>query len=47
MVAAVDHPLSDIFAFEDEIARTISNAMSVRMATDEPLPGGTRNVTGI
>ena len=41
---AVDHPLSDIFAFEDEIARTISNAMSVRMATDAPAPGGTRNV---
>jgi TolB-like protein/Tfp pilus assembly protein PilF len=41
---AVDHPLSDIFAFEDEIARTISNAMSVRMATDVPAAGGTRNV---
>src|SRR5439155_8227704 len=41
---AVDHPLTDIFAFEDEIARTISNAMSVRMATDAPAPGGTRNV---
>ncbi len=36
---AVDHPLSDIFAFEDEIARTISNAMSVRMATDAPALG--------
>jgi TolB-like protein/Tfp pilus assembly protein PilF len=41
---AVDHPLSDIFAFEDEIARTVSNAMSVRMATDAPALGGTRNV---
>ena len=41
---AVDHPLSDIFAFEDLIARTVSNAMSARMATDAPAPGGTRNV---
>jgi len=41
---AVDHPLTDIFAFEDEIARTISNAMSVRMATDAPALGGTRDV---
>jgi TolB-like protein/Tfp pilus assembly protein PilF len=41
---AVDHPLTDIFAFEDQIARTIANAMSVRMATDAPAPGGTRNV---
>jgi TolB-like protein/tetratricopeptide (TPR) repeat protein len=41
---AVDHPLTDIFTFEDEIARTVSNAMSVRMATDAPAAGGTRNV---
>jgi TolB-like protein len=40
----VERPLGDIFAFENEIARTVSNAMSVRMATDAPPPGGTRNV---
>jgi TolB-like protein/Tfp pilus assembly protein PilF len=41
---ALDRPLNDIFAFEDEIARTVSNALSVQMATDAPAPGGTRNV---
>jgi TolB-like protein len=40
----VERPLGDIFAFESEIARIVSNAMSVRMATDAPAPGGTRNV---
>ena len=39
----VDRQLGDIFAFETEIARTVSNALSVRMATDAPSPGGTRN----
>ena len=41
---AVDHPLKDIFALETEIARTVSSALSVQMATDAPAPGGTRNV---
>ena len=40
----VERPLGDIFAFEAEIARAVSNAMSVQMATDAPAPGGTRNV---
>lgn len=40
----VERPLGDIFAFESEIAGTVSRAMSVRMATDAPAPGGTRNV---
>jgi TolB-like protein/Flp pilus assembly protein TadD len=40
----VDHPLGDIFAFESDIAREVSSAMSVQMATDAPPPGGTRNV---
>lgn len=40
----VERRLEDIFAFESEIARTVSNALSVRMATDAPAPGGTRNV---
>lgn len=35
--------LDDIFALQSEIARTVSNALSVRMATDAPAPGGTRN----
>ena len=39
----VDWQLGDIFAFETEIARTVSNALAVRMATDAPAPGGTRN----
>jgi TolB-like protein/Tfp pilus assembly protein PilF len=40
----VERRLEDIFAFESEIAGTVSNALSVRMATDAPTPGGTRNV---
>jgi hypothetical protein len=40
----VERRLGDIFAFESEIARTVSNALSVQMATDAPAPGGTRNV---
>lgn len=41
----VDRPLGDIFAFENDVAQTVSGALSVRMATDAPLPGGTRNAT--
>src|SRR3954454_3768287 len=37
--------LEDIFSFESEIARTVSNALSVLMATDAPAPGGTRNAS--
>jgi len=40
----VDSKLADIFAFQTEIARTVSNALSVRMATADPVPGGTRDV---
>lgn len=39
-----DRSLGDIFAFESEVARNVSSALSVRMATDEPMPGGTRNI---
>ena len=39
----VDRRLDDIFAFESEIARNVANALSVRMATDAPAPGGTRD----
>ncbi|MCY7271571.1 MAG: TIR domain-containing protein, partial [Sphingomonas bacterium] len=40
----IDARLTDIFAFQTEIARTVSEALSVRMATQDPAPGGTRNV---
>ncbi len=40
----VESKLTDIFAFQTEIARIVSNALSVRMATDDPAPGGTRDV---
>ena len=39
-----DRSLGDIFAFESEIARNVSSALSVRTDTDAPVPGGTRNV---
>ena len=40
----VEQKLDDIFAFESRVARTVSNALSVQMATDAPAPGGTRDV---
>ena len=40
----IDARLTDIFAFQTEVAQTVSNALSVRMATQDPAPGGTRNV---
>jgi TolB-like protein/Tfp pilus assembly protein PilF len=40
----VDRNLTDIFAVQTEIARTVAEALSVRMATDEPAPGGTTSV---
>ena len=40
----IDAKLTDIFAFQSDVARTVSNALSVRMATQDPSPGGTRNV---
>lgn len=36
--------LTDIFAVQGEIARTVAEAMSVQVATSAPAPGGTRNV---
>ncbi len=39
-----DRKLTYIFAFQTEIARTVSNALSVQMATEDPAPGGTRNI---
>ncbi|MEO8175254.1 MAG: TIR domain-containing protein [Sphingomicrobium sp.] len=40
----VERQLHDIFAFESDVAQMVSNALSVRMATTAPAPGGTRNV---
>jgi TolB-like protein len=40
---SVDRQLDDIFAFQSEIARSVSDALSVQMATDAPTLGGTRN----
>ena len=39
----VERQLSDVFAFQSEIARNVSDALSARMATDASAPGGTRN----
>ncbi|MDQ3139265.1 MAG: tetratricopeptide repeat protein, partial [Pseudomonadota bacterium] len=41
---SIDRKLNDIFAVQNEIARTVSEALHVRIATDKPAPGGTRNV---
>ena len=40
----IDRPLTDIFAIQSEIAGLVANAMSVRLATAAPAPGGTRDV---
>jgi hypothetical protein len=40
----VDRRLDDVFQLQSDIARMVSNALAVRMATDDPAPGGTRNV---
>ena len=38
-----DRKLTDIFALQSEIARTVAEAMSVQVATTAPAPGGTSN----
>ena len=38
-----DRELTDIFALQSDIARTVAEAMSIEVATSEPAPGGTRN----
>jgi TolB-like protein/Tfp pilus assembly protein PilF len=40
----LDHRMSDIFGIEDEIARSVAEALQIRMATARPAPGGTHNV---
>jgi tetratricopeptide (TPR) repeat protein len=42
---SVDRKLTDIFAVQSEIARMVAQAMSVQVATSEPAPGGTSNVS--
>ena len=40
----VDRKISDIFAVQREIARMVARALSIRIATDQPAPGGTEDV---
>jgi TolB-like protein/tetratricopeptide (TPR) repeat protein len=40
----IDRRLTDIFAVQTDIARTVAQAMSVQVATTAPAPGGTTNV---
>jgi TolB-like protein len=41
---SIDRKISDIFAVQNEIARTVSAALQVRIATDRPALGGTSNL---
>ncbi len=40
----VDRQLTDIFAVQRDIARMVAAALSIRIATDRPAPGGTGNI---
>jgi len=40
---SVDRRLDDIFAFQSDIAQSVSDALSAKMASDAPTLGGTRN----
>lgn len=39
----VERRLDDIFSLQSEIARTVTNALSIEIATEAPVTGGTRN----
>lgn len=41
---SIDRKLTDIFAVQSDIARTVAQAMSIQVATAHPAPGGTTNV---
>lgn len=41
---SIDRPINDIFAVQAEIARMVAGALSIRIATDEPAPGGTTKI---
>jgi TolB-like protein/Tfp pilus assembly protein PilF len=38
----VDRRLNDIFALQGDVAKMVAEALSIQIATDEPLPGGTQ-----
>lgn len=40
---SIDRPINDIFGVQAEIARMVAQALSIRIATEEPAPGGTTN----
>jgi TolB-like protein/Tfp pilus assembly protein PilF len=40
----VERKLTDIFAVQQEIARMVARALSIRIATDQPAPGATGNI---
>jgi TolB-like protein/tetratricopeptide (TPR) repeat protein len=40
----VDRKMTDIFAVQGEIARMVARALSIKIATEKPPPGGTENV---
>ena len=40
---SIDRRLTDAFAVQGEIARMVARALSIQIATDKPLPGGTQN----
>ena len=40
----VDRKLADVFAVQREIARMVASALSIRIATDQPAPGGTGSI---
>lgn len=39
----VDRRLNDILALQGEVAKMVAEALSIRIATDEPAPGSTKN----
>ncbi len=40
----VDRKVTDIFAVQRDIAGMVASALSIRIATDQPAPGGTDNI---
>ena len=42
--SSVDRRLTDMFAVQGEIANMVARALSIRIATDRPAPGGTWNI---
>lgn len=44
---SLDRKITDIFAVESEIARLVTAALSIRLATEAPAPGGTRTIAAL